>query len=128
MRRGFSIFLILLFGFGPLSVFIDSEDANLPVCCRRHGEHHCAMAMRMARMMRQAQSGKTPVISPPMTCPYYPGAATAFSAPPLALTVSLAEQPVFAELARVGVKVQTTPSQVPSRAHAGRGPPAVNQS
>ena len=128
MRRGFSIFLILLFGFGPLTVFIDSEDVNLPVCCRGNGKHHCAMAMRMVRMMRQMQSGKTPVISPPVTCPDYPGAATAFSAPPPALTVNLAEQHVFAEMARVDVKVQTAPLQVPNRTHAGRGPPAVNQS
>ncbi len=47
MRRGFSILLILFFGLGPLSAFVDgSEDASLPACCRRHGAHHCAMNVR----------------------------------------------------------------------------------
>ena len=51
MRRGFSIFLILFFGLGPLSALIDgSEDASLPPCCRRHGAHHCAMYARIMAM------------------------------------------------------------------------------
>ncbi len=36
-----------------------SDESRLPACCRRHGAHHCAMAMRMAAMMAQDASGKT---------------------------------------------------------------------
>jgi hypothetical protein len=132
MRRGFSIFLILFFGFGPLSVFIDSEDANLPACCRRHGAHHCAMAMRMAAqmasMMRDAASGKMPMVSVPMTCPEFPGTAALFTAPGPALTVAAAGLPVLRTQARVALADNAAPEATPARTHAGRGPPTTNPS
>ena len=87
MRRSLSIFLILLFGFGPLSVLIDSQDANLPPCCRSHGAHHCAMSMRMAEMMREMSPEKRPMVGAPLTCPEYPGFAALFAGPIPALTV-----------------------------------------
>ena len=128
MRRGFSIFLILFFGLGPLSVFIDSEDANLPACCRRHGAHHCAMAMRMAAIMRDAASGKMPMASAPMTCPEYPGAAALFTAPAPALTIAAAGLPVPRQQARVALADYAAPEATPARVHAGRGPPQTNLS
>jgi hypothetical protein len=128
MRRGFSIFLILFFGLGPLSVFIDSEDANLPACCRRHGAHHCAMAMRMAAIMRDAASGKMPMASAPMTCPEYPGAAALFTAPAPALTIAAAGLPVPRQQARVALADYAAPEATPTRTHAGRGPPATTPS
>ena len=131
MRRGFSIFLILFFGLGPLSVFIDSEDANPPPCCRRHGAHHCAMAMRMAAMtamMRDAASGKMPMVSAPMTCPEYPGLAALFAAPAPALTVAAAGLSVLREQARVALAHYAAPEETPARTHAGRGPPPENLS
>ncbi len=77
MRRGFSIFLILFFGLGPLSALVDgSEDASLPPCCRRHGAHHCAMdAQIMAAMSGAAAPIRTPGFSAPLTCPLYHGPA-----------------------------------------------------
>src|ERR1700691_5800547 len=103
MRRGFSIFLIAFFGLGPLSVFIDSEDANLPPCCRRHQAHHCVIEMRMAAMVQDAASCKRRTVSAPMTCPAYPGAAPLFTAPAPALTVAAAGTPVLREQARVAL-------------------------
>jgi hypothetical protein len=131
MRRGFSIFLILSFGLGPLSIFIDSEDANLPPCCRRHGAHHCAMAARMAAMtamMRDAASGKMPMVETPLTCPEYPGMAALFTAPAPALTVAAVGLPVLREQARVALADYAAPEATTARAYAGRGPPPENLS
>jgi hypothetical protein len=125
MRRGFSIFLIMFFGFGPLSVFIDSEDANLPSCCRRHGAHHCAMSTRMAAVMRDAASGEMRTVSAPLTCPEYPGMAALLAAPAPALTVAAAGLPVPREQTRVAHARNATPEATPAPTHAGRGPPAA---
>jgi len=125
MRRGFSIFLILFFGLGPLSAFVDgSEDAGLPPCCRRHGAHHCAMAMRGAAMMREAASGKMPMVSAPLACPQYPGPAALFAAPVPALVVAAAGLPGLRPQARVGLAENAASEATPSRAYAGRGPPS----
>jgi hypothetical protein len=129
MRRGFSIFLILFFGLGPLSAFVDgSEDANLPPCCRRHGAHHCAMAMRMAAMMAKIESGSTPVLTAPLTCPSYPGPSAAILMPAHALTAAPASfRPEFTRTPAPTFERIAEFSR-PSRAHAGRGPPAANLS
>lgn len=127
MRRGFSIFLILFFGFGPLSALVDgSEDTNLPPCCRRHGAHHCAAAMQNAAMMAQTPPDPRPGYSAPLTCPYYPGATIALLTPAHAMTTAPARLHVggMQMVARVfGEKVARS---IPSDAYAGRGPPRSN--
>jgi hypothetical protein len=121
MRRGFSIFLILLFGLGPLSSLIDgSEDANLPACCRRHGAHHCVVAA----MAAQAQSGKTLMVSAPMTCPSYPGTVALMSTPAQALAASSRTGEALLQFEYVQVAAQSSPLSKPAQSHAGRGPPA----
>jgi hypothetical protein len=121
MRRGFSILLILVFGFGPLSAMVDgSEDAGLPACCRRHGAHHCAMSQGMARV-----PDPRPSFTPPLTCPNYPGPTTAILMPMHALTVSAtAARQADAQRHRP-VARQLAEDRAPSRSHAGRGPPAI---
>jgi hypothetical protein len=129
MRRGFSILLIVLFGLGPLSVALQaSDESRLPACCRRHGAHHCAMAAQMASRTAQDESGLTPVVSAPLTCPYYPGARGAMLTSAHALAVAPAS--VQAELTRTLAPVSgpAVALSSPSRAHAGRGPPAANLS
>lgn len=122
MRRGFSIFLIVLFGLGPLSALVDgSEDASLPPCCRRHGAHHCAMAMQMAATARIIDPH--PAFSAPLTCPYYPGPVLAILIPQNALAVSVPagrDEDVqrFNAIDRLTAK-----NSMPGRSHAGRGPP-----
>jgi hypothetical protein len=122
MRRGFSILLILVFGFGPLSAFVDgSEDASLPACCRRHGAHHCAMAMQMAAMARIADPH--PAFSAPLTCPYYPGPTITILMPAHAMVIAapgicMEKTPRF-----VSAFVRPFASSRPSLTHAGRGPP-----
>ncbi|MGD0346422.1 MAG: hypothetical protein ABSA85_06675 [Terracidiphilus sp.] len=128
MRRGFSIFLILFFGLGPLSVFIDSEDANLPPCCRRHGAHHCAMYARIMAMRAGLGVDPTPGFSAPLTCPLYHGPASSMLMPAHALTAAPAR--FRTEPARPLVS-PAEPSPTLSRlslAYAGRGPPQTNPS
>jgi hypothetical protein len=121
MRRGFSIFLILMFGLGPLSSLIDgSEDANLPACCSRHGAHHCVMSAKM----QQAQSGKTLMVSAPMTCPSYPGAVALLSTPAQALAAASRTGEELRTFEYVQVATHTSPLSKPAQSHSGRGPPA----
>ncbi len=125
MRRGFSILLILLFGFGPLSAMVDgSEDANLPPCCRRHGAHHCTMAATMAKM----QADPRPTFSAPLTCPYYPGPTIALLMPAHALTATPASVHAARLRALAPVANRTAACSIPGDAHAGRGPPTTNLS
>jgi len=124
MRRGLSIFLILFFWLGPLAALVQgNDDPGLPACCRRHGAHHCAMAV----MMAQAASGSTPVLNAPVTCPLYPGlraapatTAAALAALPVSLPVLLA-QPHSPAAGRGDARL----SQI--RTRAGRGPPSSKQ-
>jgi hypothetical protein len=128
MRRGFSIFMILFFGLGPLSAFIDgSEDASLPPCCRRHGAHHCAMAMRMAAMAHLPPDPR-PAFNVPLTCPNYPGPSITILMPSHALTAAQANPHIAMTRSVARVFARKCVQESPSRAHAGRGPPAANLS
>jgi hypothetical protein len=128
MRRGFSIFLILLFWLGPLAALLPAgdDDSRLPICCRRHGAHHCAMSTRMAALMSQAASGGKPVFTAPPTCPFFPG----YLAGPTLTIVALTTAPIClpAQLARplrrAARRANARISQI--RTRAGRGPPASN--
>jgi hypothetical protein len=125
MRRGFSIVLMLILGLVPLSAFIDgSEDTNLPACCRRHGAHHCSAVVHMAAVRVKIEAGSTPVLAAPLTCPDYPGAATAFSTPLSALTVSVQSATILTVQARVAPRTPETPSSRHDAAQSERGPPS----
>jgi len=123
MRRAVSILLVLFFSLGPLSATLGAaEDSRLPACCQRHGAHHCAMAARMASILRE--SGETSFTAP-TACPRFPTsfAATistphAHAAAAVSLPVPLA-QPHCSTAARASARL----SQV--RTRAGRGPPAL---
>jgi hypothetical protein len=131
MRRAFSIFLILFFGLGPLSAFVDSSaDAGLPACCRRHGVHHCALyaQVKAAQIMAmKAGSGidTAPGFSAPPSCPLYHGPMFSMLMPAHALTVAPAS--FRAEFTRAPAPVfeRMAAFSRPSRAHAGRGPPVA---
>src|ERR1039458_6653463 len=92
MRRCVSIFLVLCFGLGPLTGMLEaSDESRLPACCRRHGAHHCAMAMQMAAMV----AGSTPMLTAPPTCPLFPGFAAGPCTPIHALAAAVASLPVL---------------------------------
>ena len=129
MRRGFSIYLILFFGLGPLSALLKgSEDAWLPPCCRRHGTHHCAMSMRVAAMRAAMESGTAPMLAAPATCPLYPGMRLGVLAPAHALPAATA--PMRCETGRrlIPANTRVIAYSRPSVAHAGRGPPTMDPS
>jgi hypothetical protein len=129
MRRGFSIFLILVFGLMPLSALVDgSEDANLPACCRQHGAHHCSIAAHMAAMRAKSRSDSTPGFAIPSTCPEYPGLAAMLATPAPALLVTEHKAIGAMESSRTAATPSETMISTPARTHAGRGPPATNLS
>jgi hypothetical protein len=128
MRRGFSILLILVFGFGPLSAMVDgSEDAGLPACCRRHGAHHCAMTMQTAGKMARTADPQ-PSFTAPSTCPNYPGLVLAILLPNHALAAAQTSRRVPPMQAPVPAFEHASAYATPSRSHAVRGPPATNLS
>lgn len=128
MRRGFSIFLVLFFGLGPLSAFVDSSaDAGLPACCRRHGTHHCVLYAQIMAMRAGRGIDPTPGFSAPLTCPLYHGPTFSMLMPAHALTA--AEASFHAEFTRTpALRFERMAAFYgPSRAYAGRGPPASDR-
>ena len=114
MRRLVSILLVALFWAGPLSALLPaSADAQLPACCRRHGAHHCAMAM--------AENGQTPAghSFSPAHCPRYHRSG------PATLNFTPAEQPALAELPQAPTEFPSPRAAALHRARrqSGRGPP-----
>ena len=128
MRRGFSIFLVLFFGFGPLSAMMPgSEDASLPACCRRNGAHHCAMSMQMVAMMARIADPR-PSFSAPLTCPLYPGLTMTILMPAHALTTAHTGLDIAPTLPFAPVFARAAAHSSPSREHSGRAPPASHLS
>ena len=126
MQRALSIFLILFFGLGPLAEALPAnEDARLPLCCRRQGTHHCAMAPRVAAMMGEAASGKA-AFSAPATCLYFPGCLAALLSITDALAASPVSMPVLLAQAHMLFGGRAAARLRPIRTRAGRGPPASN--
>src|ERR1039458_2229529 len=127
MRCGFFIFLIVFFGLGPLSAFVDSSaDAGLPACCRRHGAHRCAMYAQIVAMRAGRGIDPTPGFSAPLTCPLYHGPTFSMLMPSHALAAVAAD--FHREFTRTPAPAfeRMTAFSRPSRAHAGRGPPATD--
>src|SRR4029077_159061 len=90
MRRSFSISLVLLFLLAPLASWLPGADeSSLPMCCRRHGNHHCAASAGDASSTDGSHS-----VGAPSQCPLYTAAAPATLAafllpePPVAKTIA----------------------------------------
>lgn len=125
MRRLLSIFLVLLFGLGPLTATLDaSDDARLPPCCRRHGAHHCAMSDALMARMVQAASGQ-PFFTAPSHCPFYPGGNSATVASMHALAPAATALPRTTEKSHTLSAYHAAASVNQIRTHAGRGPPRI---
>lgn len=124
MRRALSIFLILFFGFGPLTATLSaSDEANLPACCRRNGAHHCAMSMAMRAWMVRSEL-RTPGFTAPAHCPFYPRTSSTATAPAHALAVILKANSALTELP-VDAVPYCAAIHAPYRlALSVRGPPA----
>lgn len=73
MRRTLSILMVLVFwmpALAPLFGAVGSDEASVPACCRRHGEHHCIMS-EAERATLQAMGVAAPEFrAPAPRCPY----------------------------------------------------------
>ena len=124
MRRALSILLVLFFGLGPLAATLDaSDDARLPICCRRNGSHHCAMSDEALARIVQAWSGSTPVLATPGHCPFFPGTAPATISPIHALTAASIASFAVQPYARSAQSSRLAPRDTEAGTHAVRGPP-----
>lgn len=75
VRRLLALSLLLLFSFplvSPLLALSANSDANLPVCCRRNGVHHCGMKVQRSNTSAHQVS----VFTISTKCPFYPRPAT----------------------------------------------------
>jgi hypothetical protein len=124
MRRILSILLVLAFALGPLAPTLDaSEDLSLPPCCRRHGAHHCAMAMRMGPMTENAATGTKPIVSVPLTCPDFPSPTALLTGPSPAILSAYLRMPTPVARAQASNARLDQLHSRPGTTHAGRGPP-----
>ncbi len=118
MRRLAATFLLLLTGILPIQPLVAQAEAqaNIPVCCRAHGAHHCMM-------MQMALGMDAPISWMAQPCPYarlrhavtttssFLHAAVGISAyRPVSMLDSLSARP--------------TPDTQHSSLYAPRGPPA----
>ena len=125
VRRLLALSLLLLFSFplvSPLLALSTNSDANLPICCRRDGTHHCQM-----KMQRTGTFTHQTVLSTISTkCPFYPGPAT---------LVRHHDARLHASTHMVAESVNRTAVKAPTYAHARigldtawqkRGPPTLH--
>lgn len=127
VRRGFSILLVLIFSFGPLTALsAASEDASLPACCRRNGQHHCAMSMEGMTGSAAVADGAAPILELPSRCPYFPQHAIVRNAPVYALAASSVGGVVLPVQPYRHVAVRAAPLLNPVSPLAGRGPPPLD--
>ena len=120
VRGSFAILLVAVFSFGLIgpAVFASDVEVKIPACCRRAGEHACAMhASQAAPSGPSVQSAR---------CPFFPPA----KAMPPGRTVSLpgVSQAIFAGLVRHPDSRPQTEALYRisySRSRQERGPPTI---
>jgi len=127
MRRGLSIILVLFFGLGPLAATLSADDeSRLPLCCRRHGAHHCAMSDAMMARRIQAAYGSTPIVTAPTYCPAYHGNAATSIAPVHGMASSVCQSPFVGWQAYSPFAAGATALSSHIRIRSVRGPPIPN--
>jgi hypothetical protein len=123
MRRGFSLFLILLFSLGPLAATLQAgDDARLPTCCRRNGAHHCAMTATQTASLALA-AGQHILIAP-NTCPRFPGNAFTVTNTAHALAASPAGLPPLAVSLHSANGARAAARISQARTRSSRAPPS----
>jgi hypothetical protein len=76
MRRVCSALLVLAFSLPLIAPAFSSapDESKLPACCRRNGNHHCAMSMEMGNIPSRYRTVSE-------KCPYSPFAHTLLMVP-----------------------------------------------
>lgn len=123
MRRLLSILLLAAFALplvAPALALAQDPDAGLPVCCRRHGQHHCAM------LERQKDPSAHEFVA---VCPAWPQRAV----PAWVVSHQFLGRvpPSGVSLGRIAVSapmLDAHPLQTSERLHPKRGPPAESLS
>jgi len=123
VRRLITITLLLLFSLpliSPALALAASQDANLPICCRKNGAHHCMLKMQAAE-----PSGPGARLSAtPQRCPAYPAVVTQIQHGDLSLH---AASLIFAEIVShpsVRTQTQARARVALDRSRQKRGPPS----
>jgi len=117
MRRALSISLMVLFWLPALVALAPgSDDLRLPLCCRRHGAHHCAMDSAQGSVSGTA-------IKAPSHCPAFPSAVPAPAARVFVASAAPSTWPALksAIISRVARREAARAAQL--RAQVDRGPP-----
>lgn len=124
VRRLASILLVCMFGFSLIlpALSVDAA-ANLPVCCRRTGSHHCGMS---AEDSAPGPSSVPLADALRFKCPFFPGSGA---------VVPNAGAAVLSAFAATGVPVLSRFANTDRRAagyrftsfssHCKRGPPGL---
>jgi hypothetical protein len=124
MRRALSISLILILWLGPLAaLFPAGSDPRLPLCCRRHGAHHC---MGLGDQAASNSPASTPAWTAPSRCPAFPAPAQAALGSQFALIVSSMAAPVPRIQPNRTAQLLPHASALVGRVLTDRGPPAAD--
>jgi hypothetical protein len=126
LRKLIAILLLTVFGLPfaqSLFALTPKSDANLPVCCRRNGKHHCMMSMAQ----RKEMSSDKPQFTPPLEkCPYCPAALT-IGHQPNPFSIATGQMVFIDSIGQFSVVAQTESKRRISRdrSRQKRGPPAL---
>jgi len=124
MRRALSILLMAFFSLGPPTAALQADDdSRLPACCRRHGQHHCAMSEPTALAAALATSTQVPAFAAPAHCPNFPEYLAQSMASFTALAPASAALPTALVQAHAPSPIRASVRFGSIREHLGRGPP-----
>ncbi len=127
LRRLLAILLLAVFGLPIVSSSLalgQGAEAGLPACCRRVGQHHCAMTMG-ERAEAVAGTQEKAWRTPAETCPYCPASVVAAHRDSPGLPLAAVG---FAHAASVMVQVRAAECVwrvARERARQTRGPPRM---
>lgn len=128
MRRLLSISLLLLFMLPLVSPLFaaSAADAEVPVCCRRDGKHHCIMSA-VAKSL-SGDTAKAETASLQERCPYNPVSPAAVNLPFVPHQIQAAIFTGILNQSAYHAQTETTPRITPDRSHQKRGPPTLTLS
>lgn len=122
MRRLLTLVLLAAFMLpmaAPLLALAQDPDAGLPVCCRRHGAHHCTMLTG-----HNGEASPSPHLA--AVCPRFPNHSIA---PTLRLTSRLESQMSVTAALYVAARAvrddERSHHHEPADTHPKRGPPVA---